>query len=114
MIAAHGAHVDLSGLEEVTGPRTDTYSNDDWLTFYLRTGGTLDLSALRRISRKAWFLPEAGEPLHLPALEEVDGGLFTLLSALCSIRPCCGRFGGHARRVGRSGFCGGDERAGAG
>ncbi|MCB1125450.1 MAG: hypothetical protein KDM81_03065, partial [Verrucomicrobiae bacterium] len=94
VIAAHGAHVDLSGLEEVTGPRTDTYSNDDWLTFYLRTGGTLDLSALRRISRKVRFLPEAGEPLHLPALEEVDGGLFTLLSGTVLDTPLLRTFRG--------------------
>lgn len=78
--AANEAFVDLSRLEEVIGPRTDSFSNDDWLSFYVRSGGLLDLSALRTVSRKVRFLPEAGEPLSLPALEEVLGGQFKLLS----------------------------------
>ncbi|MCD6337892.1 MAG: hypothetical protein J7M29_00725, partial [Verrucomicrobia bacterium] len=70
--ARNGGALDLSGLRSVTGPRTDTFGNDDWLTFYIQSGGQLDLSGLEHVSRRARFQVE--EPLALPTLLNVSGG----------------------------------------
>lgn len=78
--ALNGATINLAGLTQVTGPRTDTYSNDDWLSFYAQSGGQLNLSGLRSVSRKVRFLPDPGHSLSLPAIEEADGTYFNVPS----------------------------------
>lgn len=78
--ANNGATLDLSGLTSAIGPRTDNYSNDDWLTFYFQNGGQIDLSALESVSRKVRFLPNSGQSVSLLSLEEVDGAYFNILS----------------------------------
>ncbi len=93
VIARNGGRLNLSGLTTATGPRTDTYNNDDWLSFRVQSGGTLDLSSLLKISRRTrlvpeqnwtlpaleliemgWLQPAAGVTLSLPELQRMEGG----------------------------------------
>ncbi|RME91080.1 MAG: hypothetical protein D6766_12375, partial [Verrucomicrobia bacterium] len=78
--AVDGAVLDLSGLTEVIGARTDAYDNDDWLSFYFQSGGQIRLDSLTRTSRKVRFLPDAGESYALPSLQQADGTYFNVPS----------------------------------
>lgn len=78
--AKNGATLNLSGLTTATGARTDTFGNDDWLSFYVQSGGQLNLAGLRTVSRKVRFLPDPGHSLALPALEEANGAFFNVPS----------------------------------
>ena len=77
--ANNGATIDLSGLTTATGARTD-YGNEDWLSFYFQNGGDIDLSSLITATRKVRFLPDSGQSIDLPSLQEMDGGHFNILS----------------------------------
>jgi regulation of enolase protein 1 (concanavalin A-like superfamily) len=78
--ALNGATLNLSGLTRITGPRSDAFNNDDWLSFYVQSGGQLNLSSLRTVSRKVRFLPDPGRSISLPALEEAGGTFFNVPS----------------------------------
>lgn len=74
VVARNNGVVDLSGLQTAIGPRTDDFSNDDWLSFYVNTGGQMNLNALEQISRRVRFNLE--ESLSLPSLAVVEMGYF--------------------------------------
>ncbi len=70
--ARNGGVLDLSGLTTLTGPRTDTYNNNDFLTLRVQSGGTLKLDGLLKIQRRTRLIAE--EDWTLPALQVVEQG----------------------------------------
>lgn len=50
LIANNYGVLDLSGLETLTGARTDTYEGDDWVALTVRNNGVLRLDALRQVA----------------------------------------------------------------
>lgn len=69
--------IDFSGLETITGARSDAYDNDDWLNFNIRTGGNMLFNSLRQISRRTQFNIQVPQ-LDMPALQTVDTSLFSI------------------------------------
>jgi regulation of enolase protein 1 (concanavalin A-like superfamily) len=77
ILAGNNGTIDLSGLTTLTGPRTDAYDNNDWLSLTLHNGGNIRLDSLRSITRKTRWYPQVPR-FALPALETADNAQFFL------------------------------------
>lgn len=76
VVAKNRGTVDLSGLVSVSGARSDTFDNDDWLSFYVNPSSRIDLASLEEVHRRTRFMLE--ESMEMPELNRMDGGWVTV------------------------------------
>ena len=75
--ASSNGVINFSGLETITGARSDAYDNEDWLNFTIRTGGNILFNSLRQVSRRTQFNIQVPQ-FDMPALQTVDTTLFSI------------------------------------